>query len=202
MAALPLIPLLIPSLAPSSVESGLTALQTQGSLFGLMWGLYLVSDLLYVIAFPALYIALRQLGRSIVVIALIFNALFVAIDVGIDIPLSLSLVRLSASYSAAQGAAQQAYVGAAALAMDVGGVASLIATFLQFSAVILASYAMTRTSVFGKTTGLLGIISGVVALLFIPAIIVGSPLAGLFNIGGFAFLVLWSLATGHRLYRA
>ena len=86
--------------------------------------------------------------------------------------------------------------------MDVGGVTSLIATFLQFSAVILASYAMTRTSVFGRTTGLLGIISGVVALLFIPAFIFGSQLAGLFNIGGFAFLVLWSIATGYRLYRA
>ena len=60
---------------------------------------------------------------------------------------------------------------------------------------------MVRTSAFGRATGVLGIVSGVVARLFIPAIIIGSPLAGLFNVRGFTSLVLRSLLTGYRLHR-
>jgi hypothetical protein len=51
LITLPLIFVLIPSLAPSSVQSGLTSVQSQSLLFGMTWGIYLVSDLLYLIAF-------------------------------------------------------------------------------------------------------------------------------------------------------
>ena len=37
------------------------------------WGIYLVSDLLYLIAFPVLYFALRQANRTVTLIAAIFN---------------------------------------------------------------------------------------------------------------------------------
>jgi len=90
LISLPLIPLLLPSLAPSSVQSGLTSIQSQSVLFGTTWGIYLVSDLLYLIAFPALYFALRQANRTVTLIATIFNMVFVAVDVGVDIPLPFS----------------------------------------------------------------------------------------------------------------
>src|SRR3989442_812698 len=89
LITLPLIPLLIPSLAPSSVQSGLTSIQSQSLLFGTTWGIYLVSDLLYLIAFPALYFALRQANRTVTLIAAIFSMVFVAVDGGVDIPLRL-----------------------------------------------------------------------------------------------------------------
>jgi hypothetical protein len=41
----------------------------------------------------------------------------------------------------------------------------------------------------------------VLGLLFIPAFAVGSMLSGLFNIGGFVFLVIWSLLVGLKLYK-
>ncbi len=81
--------------------------------------------------------------------------------------------------------------------MDVSGITTLIATFLQFAAVTLASYAMLKGRVFKKSSGYIGIVCSILALLFIPSITLGSMmLAGLFNIGGFVFLVIWSIIVG------
>jgi hypothetical protein len=75
---------------------------------------------------------------------------------------------------------------------------ALIATFFQFFAVILASYAM-KSSFFGRRPAYVGIVCGVLAFLFIPAFAFGSQLSGLFNIAGFIFLVIWCLLTGNSL---
>ncbi len=201
LITLPLIPLLIPSLAPSSIQSGLTSIENQSLLFGATWGIYLVSDLLYLIAFPALYFALRQANRTVTLIAAIFNMVFVAVDVGVDIPLRLSLIGLSNSYASTNGDTRAAYLAMGQLTMDLANLTALVATFLQFSAVILASYAMLKSQTFKKSSAYIGIVSGVLGLLFIPTFIVGSMLSGLFNIGGFVFLVIWSILVGYKLYK-
>jgi len=201
LISLPLIPLLLPSLAPSSVQSGLTSIQSQSVLFGTTWGIYLVSDLLYLIAFPALYFALRQANRTVTLIAAIFNMVFVAVDVGVDIPLRLSLIGLSNSYTSTNGDTRAAYIATGQLTMDLANLTALVATFLQFAAIILASYAMLKSQTFKKSLGYIGILSGVLGLLFIPTFALGSMLSGLFNIGGFIFLVVWSLLVGLKLYK-
>ncbi len=202
LVTLPLIPVLIPSLAPSSVQSGLTSIQSQSLLFGMTWGIYLVSDLLYLIAFPALYFALRQANRTVTLIAAIFNMVFVAVDVGVDIPLRLSLIGLSNSYLSTNGDARAAaYLATGQLTMDLANLTALVATFLQFSAIVLASYAMLQSQTFKKSAAYIGMASGVLGLLFIPTFALGSMLSGLFNIGGFVLLVIWSILAGYRLYK-
>lgn len=106
--------MLIPSLAPATPLAGLHSLQTQGTLFGVTWELYLVSDLLFLIAVPALFLVLKQVNRAALLIAVIFNSVFVAIDVGLNIPLNLSLLKLSSAYASAQNATQQAAILATA----------------------------------------------------------------------------------------
>jgi len=201
LITLPLIPVLIPSLAPSSVQSGLTSIQSQSLLFGMTWGIYLVSDLLYLIAFPALYFALRQANRTVTLIAAIFNLVFVAVDVGVDIPLRLSLIGLSNSYLSTNGDVRAAYLATGQLTMDLANLTALVATFLQFSAIGLASYAMLKSETFKKSTAYIGMASGVLGLLFIPTFALGSMLSGLFNIGSFVLLVIWSMLAGYRLYK-
>jgi len=201
LITLPLIPLLIPSLAPSSVQSGLTSIQSQSLLFGTTWGIYLVSDLLYLIAFPALYFALRQANRTVTLIAAIFNMVFVAVDVGVDIPLRLSLIGLSNSYASTNGDTRAAFLATGQLTLDLANLTALVATFLQFSAIILASYAMLKSQTFKKSLGYIGVLSGVLGLLFIPTFAIGSMLSGLFNIGGFFLLVIWSVLVGLKLYK-
>src|SRR2546425_4454782 len=188
-------------LGPSSVQSGLTSIQSQSLLFGMTWGIYLVSDLLYLIAFPALYFALRQANRTVTLIAAIFNLVFVAVDVGVDIPLRLSLIGLSNSYLSTNGNVRAAYLATGQLTMDLANLTALVATFLQFSAIVLASYAMLKSQTFKKSLGYIGILSGVLGLLFIPTFAMGSMPSGLFNIGGFIFLVVWSLLVGLKLYK-
>jgi len=58
---------------------------------------------------------------------------------------------------------------------------------------------MLKSQTFKKSAAYVGIVSGVLGLLFIPAFSVGSMLSGLFNIGG--FLVIWSILAGYRLYK-
>jgi hypothetical protein len=166
------------------------------------WGLYLVSDLLFLIPYPAFYFALRKLNRTATLIALVFNTLFVAIDVGMDIPLRFSLIGISNLYTSASTASQQAYLATGALAMDLANYTALTATFLQFSAVLLVSYTMLKSDIFKKSAGYIGIVGGVLALLFIPAFSLGTMmLSGLLNILGFVFLVIWSIVVGYRFYR-
>ena len=202
LITLPLIPMLVPSLAPTSVAAGLSSIQSQSLLYGMTWGLYLVSDFLFLIPYPALYLALRKLNRAATLIAVVFNTLFVAIDVGVDIPLRFSLIGVSDLYASASTSSQQAYLATGALTMDLANYTALIATFLQFSAVILVSYTMLKSDAFKKGAAYVGIVCGVLAFLFIPAFSLGSMmLSGLFNILGFVFLVIWSLVVGYRLWK-
>jgi len=127
--------------------------------------------------------------------------LFVTIDVGVDIPLRLSLIGLSNSYASANPAGQAAYAATAQLAMDLANITALIATFVQFAAVILVSYAMLRDTRFRRSAAYIGIVCGILALLFIPTFVLGSQLSGLFNLGGFVLLVIWSVMVGWTLYR-
>ncbi len=200
LATIPLIPILLPSLAPSTTQSGLEALQSQGFLYATTWVLYLISDLLFLLVFFALYSALKSISRIPMLIAVIFNTAFVVVDVAVDIPLRLLLIGLSNSYAAAQNGAQQtAYLAAAQSNIGASNVVALVATFFQFSAIILASYVMRKSSSFGKGASYVGIICGALALLFIPTFAAGSQLSGLFNIAGFVFLVIWCLISGNAL---
>ena len=60
---------------------------------------------------------------------------------------------------------------------------------------------MMKSGTFKKSTAYIGIVSGVLGLLFIPTFSVGSMLSGLFNIGGFVLLAIWSILVGYKLYK-
>jgi len=134
-------------------------------------------------------------------VGIVLNSLFVVLDVALDIPLRLSLVSLAASYSASQLPSQLTSASAAAqTAMDASNLVALFATVFQFSAVIIASLVMLKSGSFRRGICYVGILCGVVAILFIPAFVGGgAQLAGLFNIGGFVLLVVWSLGSGYKL---
>jgi hypothetical protein len=197
-ATLPLIPMIIPSLAPSSAQAGLVSLESQGLVYAVTWVLYLVSDIFYLVAFFGLYYALKQSGLTSAKVFVVLNTVFVVIDVGVDIPLRLWLLLLSSSYASATSNAQQ-ILNSANFAILASNPVALVATLFQFTALIIASYLMVRSSFFGKRVGYLGIATGIVALLFIPAFVVSMMLAGLFNIAGFVLLVVWSVLAGVRL---
>jgi hypothetical protein len=197
-ATLPLIPLIIPSLAPTSTQAGLVALESQGLIYGVTWVLYLVSDLLFLVVFFALYRALGPVRAVAAKVALVMNTIFVIVDVGLDIPLRLWLILLSSAYGAAPTNAQQT-LNSASFAISASNQVALVVTFLQFGALIMASYLMRKSPSFGGRPAYLGFATGIVAMLFIPAFLAGSMLSGLFNIVGFVLLFFWSVVVGLKL---
>ncbi len=174
------------------------ALESQGLIYGTTWALYLVSDILYLVAFFALYHALRRQGGGTAKAAVVLNTAFVVVDVAVDIPLRLWLILLSNSYVTATNNTQQ-LLGSADFAISASNQVALVATLLQFAALILVSYLMRKNSLFGKRSAYLGFATGIVALLFVPAFIAGTQLSGLFNIVGFVLLVAWSVLVGTKL---
>lgn len=60
---------------------------------------------------------------------------------------------------------------------------------------------MLRDTRFRRSGAYVGVVGGILALLFIPTFVLGSQLSGLFNLGGFVFLVIWSVMVGWTLYR-
>ncbi len=198
LITVPLIPALIPSLAPATVQDGLVSLQTQGGLYVAVWVLYLVSDLLYLVVFFGLRRVLGKVSRFVILGAVGLNTLFVILDVVVNIPLRLYLVELSNAYSA-RGADQAATLSTAQFAVQTSNEVAVVATICQFVAVILAGYLMIRSGSFRRSTGYLGILTGIVAILFVPAFIAGSELAGLFNLAGFVLLGVWSILAGLKL---
>jgi hypothetical protein len=118
--------------------------------------------------------------------------------VGLDIPLRLSLVGLSNSYAAAKSSS---ILSSAQSTIDASNAVALVATAFQFLAVILGSYVMRKnvSPGFKKGTWPFGLATGIVSLLFIPAFLAGSMLSGLFNLVGFALLVIWSILVGLSL---
>lgn len=117
----------------------------------------------------------------------------------VDIPLRLWLVLLSNSYATTTGSQQQQAISSASFAISTSNLVALVATIFQFVAVILASYLMAKSSRFGKRSSYLGYATGVLALLFIPAFLVSMQIAGIFNIGGFMLLVVWSILVAVKL---
>jgi hypothetical protein len=193
-----LIPLIIPSLAPTSALAGLQALQSEGLIYGTTWILYLVSDLLYLVAFFGLFYALRQSGSGLAKAAVTLNTAFVALDVGLDIPLRLWLILLSNSYVTST-VNLPPEIASASFAISASNEVAIVATLFQFVALVIVSFLMTKNSSFGRRNAYLGFATGIVALLFIPAFIAGSQLSGIFNIVGFLLLFFWSVLSGLRL---
>ena len=101
-------------------------------------GLYLVSDILYGIAFFSLYHALKQLSVNLARIFFTLNTIFVIVDVAVDIPLRLYLIELSSSYATGGNARQ--IVSSANTVISTSNDVALVATFFQFLALIVASY--------------------------------------------------------------
>lgn len=201
----PILPIIIPSLAPANILAGLKSLESEGILYEIIWLVYLVSDLLFLVAFPALLFVMRVEGerKKLLVAGVVLNTLFVVIDVSVDIPLRLYLVRLSASYavSASNASRQAGILETAQSTLNSANEAALVATLFQFTAVIVTSLFMLKTQSFGKSLGYIGFACGAIALMFIPAVILNFPvtIAGLFNLFGFVLLGAWSIITGYKL---
>ncbi len=130
---------ILSSLLPSSPEAGLTAVKSQGPLFGIFWGLLASSDFLFVPAYLALYIVLRKLDYAWSLIAGILGILGIAINVSADAVPHLAILALSNGYSLTSTDAQRTALSAAAESLRLMGNGGGLVASAPLSIAILIS---------------------------------------------------------------
>jgi hypothetical protein len=185
---------------PATVE-GWFALAQRNKVLALWYlnALDIVSFALLGIMFLALYVALKRVRPSWVLIALYFGLLGAVVFV-VPRALMLSLLPLSDLHAAATTEAQRTLYLAAGETLSLVGTATpqtlgflfMAVAGLIISAVILRGRAPSSASAFGKAAGYVGIVGFVVALAnYVGWLIAPSIAAVLMPIDGLLWLLWW-----------
>jgi hypothetical protein len=183
---------------PTTIE-GWFALFQRNKLLGLWYlnALDIVSFALLGIMFLALYVALRRIRPSWMLIAIYFALLGVVVFI-VPRALTLSIVTFSDLHAAATTEAQRTmYLTAAETLSNVSTATPQTLGFLFMAAAgLIISVVILRSPSFGRVTGYVGIVGFVVALLnCISWIIAPSIAAVLMPINGLLWLIWWLLVS-------
>ena len=158
---------------------------------------YVVSNVLSVPLFLALYIALRRASESYMAIATALG--LVAIPAIFAARPTFDMLYLSDQYWAATTDAQRSLfltVGQARLTV-INGTAQQVHYVLGAIALLIISVVMLRSNVFSKATAYMGIIANVLAFgLYVPKI--GILLSA---ISVLPFLTIWFILVARRLFQ-
>ena len=184
---------------PATVVGWFTLLQSN-RLVGLidLDLLLIVDQVLAILIFIALYVALRRTNESFMAIALSFSLVSAALFIASN-P-AFAMLSLSDQYAGAGTEAQRAMFLTAGQAVLVTwqGSAFQASYILGSLAPIIISLIMlqSRTTVFGKSTAYVGILANVIALgLYVPKI---GVYISIFSV---VLLWIWYILIARRLYQ-
>jgi hypothetical protein len=158
--------------------------------------LLIVDQVLSILIFLALYVALRRAQESFMAISVALGLVSIVLFIASN-P-AFAMLSLSDQYAAATSAAQRAVflaAGQAALIMWQGS-AFQVSYLLGSIAIIILSAVMLRSRLFSKASAYLGILANVIALgLYVPVI-------GIYiSIFSVVFLWVWYLLIARRLFQ-
>jgi len=164
-----------------------------------VYGLYSLTDLLFVPGVLALYLALKRIAKNPMLIATGLMAVFIVVDLAITEANSLTIVALTQHAAAATSAtARAAYLAAALYALPTVALATFYSWMGPLVVVLIASIVMLK-GVFGKLTAYLGIVTGIVGI--VASFFVYVPALALLAIPVLLAYGLWWVLVGIRLYR-
>jgi hypothetical protein len=181
---------------PSTGEAWLTYLAGKAAIWWAILGLSVLTDLLFVPFAFALYVALKDIGRNVMLLATALVASFVMLDLAVTWANYASLLTLSGRYAAATSDAQRAiYIAAASYASAVlASRLEIVYAILVLSLGILMIGLVMLRGVFGKPTAWMAIVTGLLGI----ASIAGSGVTIILNA---VCATVWILCSGFRLYR-
>jgi hypothetical protein len=165
-------------------------------------GLSVVTDLLFVPAVLALYLALNRVARGAMLLATALILLFVVLDVAVTWPNYASLIALSANFAAAPTEAQRVADAAAATNSTVVLASTLFAIYailVPSLGILVASLAMRRGA-FGAGTSYVGILTGMLGIAAVVGPFIWSPL-GAAAILTSTLTTVWLFLVGYRLFQ-
>jgi len=164
------------------------------------WGLFILTDLLLVPAIPAVYLVLKGINRSAMIVAASFFGLFIVLDLGVTLPTLIALTTFSQNYVGAVSDLQRAAYAATALyAVSAASLSQALFSFVVPSIGSLVTSLVMMKGIFSKVAGCLGLAASLVGIvygfsIFIPALAmllaIDLPLFG-----------LWFILAGCRVYK-
>lgn len=183
---------------PTGGEIWLKYLQGKTLVWWIILWLCVLTDFLYIPVALALYVALKRVNRSAMLLASAFVGLFVALDLAVTWTNYAALLTLSGLYAATTNEMQRAgYVAAATYASAV--LASPVKVFYAIVdlslGIFLISFVMLQDKViFTRTTAYLGLAAGMFGFLSVGRFFI----AVMFHT---ALITIWFLFVGYRLSR-
>lgn len=177
---------------------------------GLSWlGLRdLVNYVLVGLFFLALYAALREFSPSLTMIAIAGGLIGVGVYLATN--QTFALWGLSQKFATATTEAQRTiYLAAGESLLAIHNPAGLsklgagphIALFLVFTAGLLFSIVMLRSGAFNKTTAIIGLLTNITGLLFIPLLIFAPEFHWISPTVSAPFRLIWYLMCAFRLLK-
>jgi hypothetical protein len=198
------IPLYAYAGAPPSGDGGtwLTYLVGKTTVWWVILGLSVLTDLLFVPVALTLYLALKGADRNAMLVGTAFVGLFVVLDLAVTWPNFASLIALAGKYAAATSDAQRtAYVAAADYASTVlGSRLEAVYSIAVLSVGILLIGLVMRKAIFGNITAYVGVVTGLLGIISVA----GSFFVSTSSVGIILTSVLttiWVLLVGFRLYQ-
>jgi len=187
---------------PPGIEARLAFFAEHAAGWWAVTGLMVITDLLYVPFFLALYPALKGINKYMMVLAIACAGLFVALDLAVTWTAFPSLIILGGNYAAATSDAQRAIIVAAAGYPSVISdfpLGSIYSTFVPALGLLLACLVMRR-GIFGKALAYLGIITGISGILAGIGPVFTSELETFQYINA-SLAMIWIFVTGIKLYK-
>jgi hypothetical protein len=181
---------------PNSAEAWFKYLPGKTTVWWAILGLSVLTDLLFVPVALSLYLALKRVHRSAMLVATAFIGLFVVLDLAVTWSSYAALLTLGGRYAAAADDVQRAaYVAAANYpsAVLTSHLEIVYAIVILSFAILIIGIVMWK-GIFNRATAFLGLITGILgiaSLTGVTALIIMNAL----------FATLWVLFVGFRLYR-
>ena len=185
--------------APSSSEAYLQSLAINTLVARVNFGLYALSDILFIPVLLALFLSLKPINKSAMLIAAGLMAFYVITDFGITELNSLMLVSLTQKYAAAANDLERSIaISAATYALATLPLATFCSYLVSSVSLVIIGMVMLN-GVFNKPTALLAITAGVEGTLGAFYVIV--PALTAFLVPALITYGLWALFAGTRLFR-
>ncbi len=186
---------------PLGGEAWLTYAAGKTSVWSGIVGLAVLTDLLFVPVAFSLYLALRGVNRSAMLLATALVLLFVVLDVAVTQANFAALIELSGNYDAASTESMRA----ANVAAATYATAVLASTVGAYSIVVLAlgelmvGLVMLRSS-FSRAAAYLALAAGILGIVSVAGPLVVSALSGAIIISSI-LTTAWVFLVGYRLIR-
>ena len=181
---------------PNGGEAWFRYLPGKTRVWWMILGLSVFTDFLFVPVAFALYLALREVNRNVMLLATAFVGLFVVLDLAVTWSHYASILTLYHNYASAADDAQRAgYVAATnyASAMLASPLEIVYAIVTLSSGILLTGFVMLRGA-FNKITAYLGLATGILGIASLTGLSVTI-------IGNALFATAWLFFVGVGLYR-